>query len=135
MKSLLEAEAQTLEDRYESEGRRSEEQVLLHNVKEKLIMKRETQLNAIRAKCREFELASFSNATLQKEQERELSPENEQERQVERPLALTPYSHSVHSDVKRFVDQDILDRDSNVFQPAFKLFENTSAIECLEMKT
>ncbi len=135
MESLLEAEAQTLEDRYGSEGQRSEEQVLLHNVEEKSTMKRETQLDAIRAKCREFELASFSNATLQEEQERELSPENEQERQVERPLALTPYSHSVHPDVKRFVDQGILDRDSNAFQSAFELFENTSAIECLEMET
>ncbi len=93
-----------------------------------------TELKVIRAKCREFELASFNNATLREEQERELSPENEQERQVERPPALTPYNHSVHQDVKRFVQQGILDRDSDAFQPAFEIFTNTSAIEYLEVE-
>ena len=131
-KSLLEAEAQTLQDRYGFGGQRSEEQVLLYDVEEESLSKRKTQLDAIRAKCREFELASFNDAALREEQERELSPENEQERQVERPLALTPYNHNVHQDVKRFVHQGILDRDSDAFQPAFALFGKTSAIECLE---
>ena len=132
-KSLLEVEAQSLEDRYGFQGRRSEEQVLLQNRREKSLSKRQTQLEAIQAKCREFELTSFKNATLQEEQERELSPENEQERQVERPLALTPCTHSVHRDVKRFVHQGILDRDSDAFQPAFELFSSTSAMGCLEV--
>ena len=132
-KSLLEVEAQSLQDRYGFGGRRSEEQLLLHNGGEESLSKRKTQLKAIRAKCREFELVSFNNATLREEQERELSPENEQERQVERPRALTPYNHSVHRDVKRFVCQGILDRDSDAFQPAFELFSSTSAIECLEV--
>lgn len=131
-KSLLEPEAQTLQDRYGFEGL-PEEKVLFHDVEEKSLLKRETQLDAIRAKCREFGLASFSNATLQEEQERELSPENEQERQVEPPPALTPYVHNVHRDVERFVHQGILDRDSNAFQSAFELFHNTSANECLEV--
>ncbi len=133
--SLLETEARTLQDRYGFGARQSEEQVLLHNVEDESLSKRETQLEAIRAKCREFELASFNNATLREEQERELSPENEQERQVERPLALAPYNHSVHRDVKRFVHQGTLDRDSDAFQPAFELFGDTSANECLEVET
>jgi len=132
-RSLLEAEAQTLQDRYGFEGGGSDEQVLLNNVKDESLSKRETQLETIRAKCREFELTSFNNATLREEQERELSPENEQERQVERPLALTPYNHSLHRDVKRFVQQGVLDRYSDAFQPAFEIFNNTSAIECLEV--
>ena len=41
-------------------------------------------------------MALFNNATLREEQERELSPEHEQQRQVKHPLALTLYSHSVH---------------------------------------
>ena len=134
-KLLLEAEAQTLQDRYGFGGRRSEEQVLLHGVEEVALLKRETQVEAIRAKCREFGLTSLNNATLREEQERELSPENEQERQVERPPALTPKNHSVHPDVKRFVYQGILDHCSDAFQPAFELFGNTSAIECLEKET
>lgn len=99
------------------------------------LSKRETQLEAIRAKCREFELISFNNATHREEQKRELSSENEQERQVERPLALAPYKHSVHRDVKRFVHQGTLNRDSDAFQPAFKLFGDTSANECLKVET
>ena len=121
--SLLEVEAQSLRHRYGFGERRSEEQVLLYDGREKSLSKRETQLNAMRAKCREFELASFSNATLREEQERELSPENERERQVERPSALTPYNHSVHQDVKSFVHHGILDRDSDAFQPAFECLE------------
>ena len=133
-KSLLEVESQSLQDRYGFGGRRSEEQLLLHNGGDESLSQRKTELKAIRAKCREFEVGSFNNATLGEEQERELSPENEQERQVERPPALTPYKHSVHRDVKRFVHQGILDRDSDAFQPAFELFGNTSAMECLEVE-
>ena len=131
-KSFLEIEAQSLHDRYGFRERRSEEQVLLHNGQEKSLSKRKTELDAMRAKCQELELASFNNATLREEQERELSPENEQERQVERPSALTPYNHRVHRDVRSFVRHGILDRDSDAFQPAFELFGNTSAMECLE---
>lgn len=134
-KSLLEAEAQNLQDRYGFGGGRSRERGLLHNVEEKSLSQRKTQFDAIRAKCREFELVSFKNATLQEEQERELSPENEQERQVERPLAFAPHNHNLHRDVKRFVHQGILDRYSDAFQPAFELFGNTSAMEYLEIRT
>ena len=133
-KSLLEVEAQSLQDRYGFQRRRSEEQVLLHNGREKSLSKRKMQLEAIRAKCREFELTSFNNATLREEQERELSPENEQEGQVERPLPLAPCTHSVHRDVKRFVHQDILDRDSDAFQPGSEFFSSTSAMGYLEVE-
>jgi len=107
---------------------------LLHDGCDGPLSKRKSQLEAIRAKCQEFELASFSSATLLEEQERELSPENEQERQIERPLAVTSYKHSVHPDVTSFVNQGILDRDSHAFQPAFEVFSSTSAVECLEVE-
>lgn len=133
-KSLLEPEAQTLENRYGFGERRFEEQLLLSNFKDESLSKRETQLEAIRAKCREFKLASFDSAALREEQERELSPENEQERQVERPLALDPHIHSVHRDLKIFVCQGILHRSSDAFKPAFQVFGSTTAKECLEAK-
>ena len=104
-------------------------------MEEVALSNRETQVKAIRAKCREFGLKSLNNATLREEQERELSPENEQKRQVECSPALTPKNHNVHPGVKRFVHQEILDRCSDAFQPAFELFGNTSAIECLEKET
>ena len=37
--------------------------------------------------------------------------------------------------MRRFVHYRILDRDSEAFQPGFKIFCNTSAIKCLEGKT
>ena len=132
--SLLEAEAQSLQNRYGFEARRSDEQVLLHKRRDKSLSSRKTQLAAIRAKCRAFGLTSFSNATLREEQERELSPENEQERQVERPLALEPCTHSVHRDVKKFVRQGVLNRSSDAFQPAFEVFSSTSAMEYFEVE-
>ena len=131
-RSLLQVEAQSLQVRYGLEKRRSEEQSLLYDGREKSLSKRETQLIAMRAKCREFEVPSFNNATLREEQERELSPDNEQERQVERPSALEPCNHRLHQDVTSFARHGILDRDSAAFQPAFELFGNTSAKECLE---
>ena len=53
-----------------------------------------TQLDATLDKCREIELASSGNAALQ-EQERRILPENEQDRQLNRLLALTPYNQRV----------------------------------------
>ena len=130
---LLETEAQSLQDRYGFEQRRSEERVLLQHEKDKSLRNREEQIQAIRAKCREFEVVSFNSAILQEEQERELSPENEQERQIERPLAMTPNRHSVHRDVKKFIQRGILDCRSKAFQSAFELFGQTSAGEYLEL--
>jgi len=131
--SLLKVEAQSLKDRYSLGERRSEEQLLLHNGRDGPLFERKTQLEAIRAKCREFELISFNSATLRKEQERELSSENEQKRQVERSLTLTSCNHSVHANVKSFVQWGILDRGSHAFQPAFEVFSSTSAVGCLEV--
>lgn len=133
-KSLLEVDAQSLQDRYGSSGRRPEEQILLQHIDEDSLSGRQTQVEAIRTKCQEFELLSFNNATLREEQERELSPENEQEREVERPLPLAPHQHSVHQDVWHFAQQGILNRNSDAFQPAFELFDKTSASKCLDLK-
>ena len=36
--------------------------------------------------------------------------------------------------MERFIHQGILDHDLDAFQPAFELFGNTSAVECLEVK-
>ena len=130
--SLLEVEAQTLHDRYGLKGRHSEELILLHNMKDETLSARAEQVEAIRTKCRDFELTSFGNAALREEQERELSPEHEQERQVERPPALIPRQHSVHGDLKRFILQGILARRSDAFRPAFEIFRNTSAVQCFE---
>lgn len=87
----------------------------MHNERDKSLFKRKTQLKVIRIKCQEFELILFNNATLRKKQRRELSLKNEQKRQVERSLTLTSHNYSVHSNVKRFVNQDILNRNFYAF--------------------
>lgn len=134
-KELLEPEAQSLEDRYGLGPGQSEEQILLHNLKEEPLSKYEIELEAMRARCREFGLTTFNTATLREEQERELAPESERERHVEHAPALPPYTHSIHQDLERFVRQGILNHSSDAFQPAFELFKNTSAVECFEKNT
>ena len=93
------------------------------------------EVEAIPAKCKEFEVVTLQDATLQEEQERELSPENEQERQVERPSAYKPHQHHIHPHVKRLVERGILSLPSDVFQPAFGLFSKTSAARFLDTKS
>ena len=93
---------------------------------------REKQLNEIRAKCQEFEIQSFGTATLQEEQERELSPENEREQQVELPPQMKPCRHGVHQDVRRLVAHGVLTRFSNAFKPAFETLRDTTALTYYE---
>lgn len=131
--SMLEEEAQSLQQRYGGEGIQREEQMLSENVVEGQLLMREKQLADIRAKCREFGVASFSTATPQEEQERELSPENEREQQVELPSAATPCNHSVHQDVRQLITHGVLERSSNAFRPAFQTLRNTTAYVCCEV--
>ncbi len=129
---LLEDEAQSLEQRYGSEGTRREEQILSWNGTDKSFKGREKQMADIRAKCQEFNVVSFDSATLQEEQERELSPENEREQQVEPPPTLSPCQHRIHQDVQRFVTHGVLDLASDAFEPAFLSLRHTSAFENCE---
>ncbi|KAL5320169.1 hypothetical protein ACEPPN_010970 [Leptodophora sp. 'Broadleaf-Isolate-01'] len=124
--SLLEPEAQSLQQRYGHELTQHENEIF-REVANPRIRARQEQLNAIRAKCREFEIQCFATSTLQEEQERELSPENEREQQVELPPKVTPCRHSVHPDVRRFVEHGELNRLSNAFRPAFETLRNTTA--------
>lgn len=61
-----------------------------------------------------------SSAILQEEQERELAPEVEEERQLERPAKAEPLKHSVHEHVKDFVR-------TGYFPPS-PLWKSTTAI-------
>ena len=130
--TLLEAEGQSLQDRYGSNDRTPEENVLLHEIEEDILSTQQGQVDAIRSKCRDFRLKSFQTSTLHEEQERELSPENEQEREVEQAPEITPMAHILHPDVENFARTGIVDRGSPVFCPAFDLFTRTSAEPHLE---
>ncbi|ETS86668.1 hypothetical protein PFICI_00496 [Pestalotiopsis fici W106-1] len=65
-------------------------------------------------------------ASLQEQQERELSPEAEEERQVERPTRAEPLSHRVHPNVLQFVRHGFVATNKSGFNKAFKTLGDTS---------
>ena len=123
---LLEDDAQSLASRYGPGTRTADEKILLEHNADASLAPRQAEVDAIRARCQEFQLVAFTGATLQEEQERELSPESEKERQVERPPAQRPCQHSVHPHVKILIQQGIF-HQSAAFQSAFETLRQTSA--------
>jgi hypothetical protein len=120
--AFLEDEAQTLEVRYKplTQGEDSLGMLKtwdLHNA----------NIAKIVTRCREFEAMGFGAATLSEEQERELAPEIEEERQIERPARLEPENHTIHPDVQHLVRTGHLRISSRVFKPAFQALATTSA--------
>lgn len=81
----------------------------------------------IRGRCERFDSTKFTAAALQEEQERELSPEVEAERQVERPKPAKALSHKVHEDVRTFIRTGAISSIQPAFKPAFGALYNTSA--------
>ncbi|KAI9652878.1 MAG: hypothetical protein M1829_001367 [Trizodia sp. TS-e1964] len=132
--SVLEPEAQSLEERYGWQDLETGQDRLFNvNAKSGLHASRAEQIERIQSVCQEFNVTTFLNAALQEEQERELSPENERERQIERLPSLEPATHSIHKDVKHFIQNGgALKRTSLAFLPAFDIFRSTSALEHME---
>lgn len=63
---------------------------------------------AIRQRCLDFDVTTFQTVSFQGEQERELSPEIQQERHVERPHPAQPHEHRLHDLVRSFATTGIL---------------------------
>lgn len=80
------------------------------------------KVTRIHEQCAEFRHLDVSNSKLQEEQERELSPEIQQERQIERPRKAEPQTHSLHKDVRRFVDTGEIIESSDAYMPEFAAF-------------
>jgi hypothetical protein len=131
--SLLEPESQTLQQRYGIQQQNEEERVVLQGAEDSKLAERKEQVEAIREKCREYQVASFRSATLQEEQERELSPENEQERQVERPHALPARPHTIHPDVRRYIETGQIMGVAPAFRIAFDVLRDTGAGKMMEL--
>lgn len=89
--------------------------------------------DAIVERCWEFDDLKFNSAALQEEQERELSPEIQQERQVQKILSAKPAEHELHSDVLKFVSSGVILSDSKGYKPAIEALRNTSAAKHLEV--
>ncbi|RSL41729.1 hypothetical protein CEP54_015726 [Fusarium duplospermum] len=84
--------------------------------------------------CQQFGLAELRTSSLQEEQERELSPETEQESQVERPPPAQPARHSLHADVGKFVQSGVFTGFTAAFQPAFATLHLTSAAKNFDVR-
>ncbi|KAI3325697.1 hypothetical protein HD806DRAFT_552951 [Xylariaceae sp. AK1471] len=117
-KLFLEDEARSLEDRYrplQSHDHKNEPD------------------DAITRRCRQFNDLRLNAAVLQEEQERELSPEIEQERQDERPPLAEPEKHSLHQDVRNFVTTGKIIKGSNGYMGAFTSLKGTSAASVFDV--
>ncbi|KAM0708220.1 hypothetical protein Q7P35_004870 [Cladosporium inversicolor] len=119
---LLEEEAQSIEYRYRP---RQEEDVSSQRSKTD-----DADLKRIYDHCQEFDGLTFNASTLQEEQERELSPEIEEERQVQKAPAASPARHELHQDVVVFAISGEIRQGSSAYMPAFEsLGETTAASE------
>jgi hypothetical protein len=87
--------------------------------------------NAFESRCVEFGLGELGDSSFDEEQERELSPELEQERQVMRPPQAEPAEHQIHPGLKEFILNGIYPKSS--LQPAFMSLAATSAAQYLDV--
>ncbi|KAL4901190.1 hypothetical protein BDW74DRAFT_187846 [Aspergillus multicolor] len=120
---FLEPEAQSLEQRYRPTRKDAPANLL------KISDKGNVRL--ILAKCQEFANVDFVSTQLQEEQERELAPEVEQERQVQRPPRADPAQHRLHPDLASFVVNGLLKRPSAAFMSPFNALKGTRAAQHL----
>ncbi|KAL7770262.1 hypothetical protein CFE70_000195 [Pyrenophora teres f. teres 0-1] len=119
-KEFLEIEAQSLEDRYRPRLRNRCDAMKDWDTTNKNILE-------IVKRYRAFEAVSLDAATLQEEQERELSPEIEEEREVQRPARMEAEEHELHPDLVQLVKTGIFSARSDAFVPAFQALKSTSA--------
>ncbi|RMJ25082.1 hypothetical protein PHISP_04065 [Aspergillus sp. HF37] len=120
---FLEPECQTLEQRYRpGHGEKLESDSFANG---------NANLRCITDRCRKFEDLNHVSSTLQEEQERELAPEIESERQVQRPPTAVPEKHRLHPHLRTFVATGYLPNSSNAYMPAFHALRSTSAASFL----
>jgi hypothetical protein len=125
-KGFLEPESQTLEERYKPGKDVSPVTSLASS--------EDSDLRLISARCQEFDDLQFSSSSLHEEQERELSPEIEREREVQRPPPADPAVHSVHPNLRKFVETGELPDPLPVpFTWAFQTMNDTSAAAFLDL--
>jgi hypothetical protein len=126
---FLEDEAQSLETRYKPQIKEHNHpsQPRGWNLSNENIAK-------IVSQCRNFEALGFGSATLSEEQERELAPEIEEERQVERPAKMEAEIHVLHADLRRLVYYGQIGENSTTFQSAFKALRYTSPAKLFNLQ-
>jgi hypothetical protein len=119
-KMLLEVEAQSIEDRYRP-------RLITQTIPNTPSSSKSRAILEIQKRCKEFDCPGTQQSALLEEQERELSPETEQERQVQMPHPADPRKHTLHPDVVEYVESGRIPSSSSAFIPAFQTLRNTSA--------
>ncbi|XDG05212.1 hypothetical protein ABKA04_004827 [Annulohypoxylon sp. FPYF3050] len=114
----LEDESQTLERRYRPRTKGNDSLIISSD---------EATLDPISKRCREFANLNVDASALQEEEERELSPEVEQEREDQRPAAAKPAVHSIHPGVRAFVKSCTIKNMCDGYNPAFTALQDTTA--------
>ncbi|KAJ9607822.1 hypothetical protein H2200_007901 [Cladophialophora chaetospira] len=117
-RKFLENEIQALEHRYRPNATGSISSIYANQ---------SVNLQRIADRCRRFDGLENHTASLREEQERELSPEIVQQREVQRPRPAEPAKHHIHPDLTAFVIDGILRNGSEAFRPAFQTLRQTSA--------
>jgi hypothetical protein len=127
--AFLEDDAQSLETRYKPRATDDNEspQHVAWDLSNENIAK-------IVSRCRNFEATDFGSAALSEEQERELAPEVEEERQVERPPKMQAETHIVHPDLVKLVHYGHIEGKSTTFESAFKALRSTSAAKLFDLE-
>ena len=129
-RAFLEDEAQSLESRYKPRIQEEDGPVQLVNWDLS-----NPRIAKIVERCHDFEAVGFGSAALSEEQERELAPEIEEERQIERPPRMKAHVHSVHADLKLLVTTGKLDHNTIAWDPAFQALCTTSAGKLIDLST
>ncbi|OHF02115.1 hypothetical protein CORC01_02694 [Colletotrichum orchidophilum] len=115
---FLEEEAQTLENRYRPGHQLTAD-----------LMDNDDAGDAITQRLLQFGHLNAQSATFREEQERELSPEVEQEREVQKPPPASPAKHHIHPDLRALVTHGALKKHSAAFKFAFRSLSDTSAAQ------
>lgn len=80
-----------------------------------------------RDRCQQFGLTEMHHASFDEEQVRELAPEAEQERQIQKLPNVEPAEHQIHPGLKRLICEGTW--PTNSFLPAFETLRTTSAAQ------
>lgn len=124
---FLEDEAQSIDRRYRPLV--GEDQALFTHLE----ASDNVDVRRIATRCRDFGNLQFRSNTLREEQERELSPEIQQERQIQHPDPAQPATHRLHPDVIAFWSNGTLLQWSRAYMPAFQVLQETGATTGFEV--
>lgn len=88
----------------------------------------------ISQRFRAFKSMDHLSAALSEEQERELSPEIERQREVQRARPEKPATHHLHPDIVTYIRTGLLASSSSAHMPAFASLSATSAAKHLDLE-